>query len=140
MNEPTRAVRIASAQTWLLGKCSLCGTPLVREEQGPFGQRWHYHEVPAEPAQEPATPPNAPDPSTDRGTGEPEAHARPQAADLLDAVRDAHTQCDCDECLGKIAAAVLNAAAASLRRLGHTAAATLLGHTADDMGDGHGDS
>ena len=82
-----------------------------------------------------------------RGTGVREAEKPAQAADLIEAVRNAHTQCDCDECLGKIAAAVLNHGAASLHaiadhmpdtevRPGIRYAATLLSHTADDEGDG----
>jgi hypothetical protein len=73
---------------------------------------------------------------SDRGTSVGEAEKTAQAVDILDAVRDTHTQCDCDECLGTIAAAVLNAAARSLRHLGHDAAADRLDSTAKDLGDG----
>jgi hypothetical protein len=104
--------------------------------------------------------PHTPDPYTETGTGGLKAQGSAQAiellprddqngdalegdlieqephADLLDAVRSVHRSCDCDDCLGEIAAAVLEAAAASLRRLGHTAAADRLASTARDLTEG----
>jgi hypothetical protein len=93
-------------------------------------------DVPRPPAVEPVEPLTPSVGGTGSRTGEREAQGSAQAADLLDVVRDTHTQCDCDECLGKIAAAVLTAAAGSLRQLGHVAAADRLASTAKDLTEG----
>jgi hypothetical protein len=92
--------------------------------------------MPRPPAVEPVEPLSSSVGGTGSRTGGLKAQGSAQASDLLDVVRDTHTQCDCDECLGKIAAAVLKAAAGSLCQLGHVAAADRLASTAKDLTEG----